>query len=115
MNERFSKLLRTAEAQLRLHPGAAQVVAVETVGGGIRWFANSLDPEAEDCFVQSLSAEHAAVALLVCIWSDGSLDLPSMHLRRRLLELDPENGHALMLLQSDSGPITRTIGWSVSK
>ena len=113
MNERFSELLRTAEAQLRLHPGAAQVVAVKTVSGSIHWFANSLAPEAEDRFVQSLSAEHAAVALLVCIWSDGSLDLPSMHLRKRLLEADPENEHALMLLQSETCPITRTIRWSM--
>ena len=113
MNERFSELLRTAEAQLRLHPGAAQAVAVETVSGGIRRFANSLAPEAEDRFVQSLSEEHAVVALLVCMWADGSIDLPSMHLRKRLLEAAPENGHALMLLRSDSGPITRTIGWSM--
>ena len=114
MSERFSELLQTAESQLRLHPGADQVIAVETSSKKIRWFANILGTDAEDRFAALLSQQSdSAAALLVCMWADGTIDLPSMHLRRLLLEADPRNEHTLLLLQSDSGPITRTIGWSM--
>ena len=114
MKERFSRLLCLAEEQLRLHPGADQVIAVETRSQKIRWFANILGTEAEDRFAELLSQQSdSAAALLVCMWADGTIDLPSMHLRRLLLESDPGNEHTLLLLQSDSGPITRTIGWSM--
>jgi len=114
MKERFSKLLCLAKEQLRLHPGADQVIAVETGSKTVRWFANTLGTEAEDRFAELLSQQRdSAAALLVCMWADGTIDLPSMHLRRLLLELDPGNEHTLLLLQSDSGPITRTIGWSM--
>ena len=114
MKERFSKLLCLAEEQLRLHPGADQVIAIETRSQKIRWFANTLGTDAEDRFAELLSQQSdSAAALLVCMWADGTIDLPSMHLRRLLLELDPENEDTLLLLQADSGPITRTIGWSM--
>ena len=114
MSECFSELLQTAEEQLRLHPGADQVIVVETGSKKIRWFANTLGSDAEDRFAELLSQQSdSAAVLLVCMWADGTIDLPSMHLRRLLLELDPGNEHTLMLLQADSGPITRTIGRSM--
>lgn len=109
MKERFAELLRTAEEGLRTRPGAAQVIALETESGEIRWFANDLSADTEVHLVRSLSA----VVRMVCMWPDGSINLPSMHLRRLLVEADPRNEHTRMLLSSGSGPMVRTIGRSM--
>ena len=112
----FSRLIRFIRCRLSLHPGADQVIAVETSKGITRYFANDLGagPRDEDQFVQTLlDRNDTAVKYLVCMWSTGSIDLPSMHLRKRLVEIDPENGHTLMLLQTADSPAVRTIRWSM--
>lgn len=112
----FSRLIQSARCQLPLNPGADQVIAVETAKGITLYFANDLGagPRDEDRFVQTLlDRNDTAVKYLVCMWSTGSIDLPSMHLRKRLVEIDPENGHTLMLLQTADSPAVRTIRWSM--
>lgn len=109
----FSELLAFAKSQLVLHPDAQQLIAVRTAKGAVRCFAN--DPlsgtQEEARFVQALQArQDAALELLVCVWADGSIDLPSMHLRRLLLAACPENARARMPLQGQGGITVRTIG-----
>lgn len=112
----FSNLIQLIQFQFPLHPGADQVIAVETSKGITRFFANNLGAGTldEDRFVQSLLDQNdTSVKLLVCMWSNGCLDLPSMHLRKHLVEINSENEHTLMLLQATDRPVARTIRWSM--
>ena len=124
----FSNLIQLIQFQFPLHPRADQVIAVETSKGITRFFANNLGAGTldEDRFVQSLLDQNdTSVKLLVCMWSNGCMDLPSMdydlitlygrHCRERklLVETNSENEHTLMLLQATDRPVARTIRWSM--
>ena len=112
----FSDLIRIIKFQFPLHPWADQIIAVETTNGITHFFANNLGTGtlAEERFVQYLLDQNdASVKLLVCMWSNGCVDLPSMHLRKRLVEANSENERTLMLLQAADCPVARTIRWSM--
>ena len=86
--------------------GADQMIALRTAGGRIYVMENrsilSGDHGDEDLFLGSLALQDdTPVTHLVCMWYDGALDLPSMHFRRGLLEINGNNGRAGILLQGE--------------
>ncbi len=110
----FEPLLRQAEAVLNADPSTEQAVAVQTTNG-VRSFANhavtSGSTADETAFVQSL-AESGDVRLtqIVCLWRSGlTVDLPSRSLRAALLDLDPTNREAEILLRTGDGYTARTV------
>lgn len=102
MNE-YEMLIAEAKALLAEAPGAQQVIVVRSAKGNIYHLANTcVETSAdEDCYLDLLrDADDTAVAALVCMWKDGTLDVPSMHFRKGLLALNPANAAAELPLQS---------------
>ena len=105
-SEQVEKILKSTVTGLRSRAGTEesehQVLAVVT--------------ETETCYFEldygaaDGAGEAAVLAALkktrkilgaACMWKGGSLDLPSRSLRQGLLDLDPENGEAWILLQGE--------------
>lgn len=110
----FEPLLRQAKEALEADPSAEQAVAVSTAGGALRCFVNhavmagSRDDEA--AFVKALAeGGDTRVLRMACVWKDLAPDLPSHALRGALLELDPANGAAEILLRTAEGYTAKTI------
>lgn len=86
----------------------ALAVATET---GTRYFEL-------DCGTWGGAGETAVLAALretrkilgiACMWQGGSLDVPSRSLRQGLLDLNPENGEAWILLQGEDRIIVKRL------
>lgn len=108
-------LLEEAERQVQANPEADQVIAVKTAKGNTYHFANHQVQAGsradEDRFVELLrEKDDVTVQYLVAMWNTCGIDLPSMHFRRRLLELSPQNAEAVIPLQGEGGYLMRTIG-----
>lgn len=108
-------LLEEARRQVRENPDAEQIIVVKTAKGNLYHFANygviSGSTADEVRFVALLrEKEDTEILYLVAMWSSGGVDLPSHHLRSRLLELSPKNGEAVMPLQGEKGYGMVTIG-----
>ncbi len=53
----------------------------------------------EEKMLSDLAAEGMTVGKMVCVWAEGGLDLPSYAFRRGLLQLDPGNRNAEILMR----------------
>lgn len=84
---------------------APQVIVTETWDG--RTLVLLHDPveshAREDAFLDTLRENGGRVRKLVCMWQGGCLDVPSMYLRKGLMELTPENAACQVLLQGAQG------------
>lgn len=40
---------------------------------------------------------------IVCMWKNGNVDIPSMHFRKRLLEISPKNADAKTVVLTEDG------------
>ena len=108
----FESLIGEAKNMLRLNPEADQTVVVRTKSNRIFSFACKMDElsETEDTFVQRLVEANATeIKHVVCMWYEFGIDQPSMHFRKRLLEISAKNGDAQVLLQGADDFHLRTI------
>ncbi len=96
----FMELLRCAQGAVV--PGAP-ATAVQLPDGTV---CVSADPLGED-LLSGLKGE--PVEKLLCLWADGTIDLPSFALRQALLEQNPRNGDALVVLRSLEGYTLRSL------
>ena len=104
----FMELLEETEAVLRKNPTAEQAIAVKTGKGNVYCFANhaimSGEHDDENSFIGLLrDSEDTQVQYMVCKWNGQSVDVPSMHFRCRLIEINPDNENAEILLQGVGG------------
>ena len=112
---RFEEMLALASKENQTISGEyAQTVVGLTENG--RLFSlplcNALEtPSAEIETFLSLLLENGNRALthLVCLWKRGDVDLPSFALRKSLIEQNPENGKASILLVGENGYTQRTL------
>lgn len=84
-------------------PKPEQIVAVQTVTGDRLFLDNfsilSGSVADEDAFVSKLVSQNDTyLAYIVCMWSNGTMDVPSQHLRRLFLAMDAGNADAEVLL-----------------
>lgn len=57
-----------------------------------------------DTFLETRKGEaDTRILYLLCLWRDGSLDVPSAELRKALLALNPGNSRARVLLNGGDG------------
>ena len=117
----LEQLLSCAQETLEASPKApfSQVIVLKTVQGNIYCFSTpsfTEQPEAfaatEDQIVEALrNKKDTAVEVLVAMWVDGSVDMPSYSFREKLVALDPRNLETEMPLMAAEGAYaTRTIG-----
>lgn len=103
--EMLSRLLEEARRLLAQHPAADQVIAA-AAEGRVYGFANHRpweDHTDEDRFLAGLTGEDPRVLGLVCMWNNGGVDLPSIYLRRGLLNACPENAETKIVVQTENG------------
>ena len=94
--------------------GVDQIIALRTASGRIFVMENrdilSGDTGDEALFLHSMQMQgQTQVTHLVCRWFDGSIDLPSIHFREKLLEINGNNADTWILLQGESGYIARQL------
>ena len=87
---------------------AQQVIVLRTEKGntysGISIGSDISDHTPEDGLLKALrEADDPHVLYLVCIWRTKEIDIPSMHFRKALLEMDPRNGETQIWVQTVSG------------
>lgn len=108
----FEQLIGEAKTQVRLNPSAEQVVVVKAKNH-IRYFMNNVmdgNYEDEERFIQQIVDENdAELKYIVCMWNAYALDVPSFHLRKRLLEICPKNAEAIMILQGEYDYVLKDI------
>ncbi|MBE6693709.1 MAG: hypothetical protein E7589_02975 [Ruminococcaceae bacterium] len=115
--KKFEELLLIAENGLRaVTPERyTQVVVLRSDNGyvchAVIMDALSKENTAERRLINELKENSATlVAEIVCMWADGGVDLPSHDLRKMLCDCNSGNENAKMLLQGESGYITKTVG-----
>jgi len=105
----FEKLIRLAEEALKADPFADQAVAAQAESGAVYCFANHAvtagGAEDETAFIKELSEKgDTQISRMVCVWQRGlALDVPSARFREALLNLDPANCGAELLLRTGEG------------
>lgn len=113
---RFDELLCLADQELKQNPDALNVVVLQTVNGDI--VTALLRDATDDDFVCAIAQQsekviaalkelgNPAISVILTLFRGNTPDLPSFALRQALIELNPENTQAMILL----GPsIGRTI------
>ena len=106
----FEQMKSAADAALEeLRTDSLQVLAVKTENSEITVFENDLSSDRE---AQFLSAQEKILVALLCVWANGQIDLPSMNIRKRLIEINPKNADAVVYLQGKEiipRPLSQTI------
>lgn len=125
ITDTFHSLLAEADSLIRQDPFAEQVVVVATAKENRYHCVNHeiMDGETteEDAFIETLQdSGDNAVCYLVAVWNCNAVncipsdllpvDLPSFHLRQKLLTLSPENANTLILLRGNDGYGYKTLG-----
>ena len=82
------------------------VYVLETVDGNIHIILNNDFQKTLDTMAK---ANDTVVVKMVAMWQEGSVDVPSYAFRKALLALDPANGQTEVILQTESGYITKAI------
>ena len=93
---------------------ADQTIALRTAKGNIHVLENygvqNGDYACEDAFLRSLAEQvDTEVTHLVCLWHDGWPDLPSLHFRKGLLEINGNNEDAGILLQGEHRYLVKSL------
>ncbi|MGN1002120.1 MAG: hypothetical protein ACI4PC_05065 [Oscillospiraceae bacterium] len=110
----FAALWAAAEALLASDSAAEQAVLLRTAGDALPRLANhsvlSGGTAEEDAFVQSLvDSQDTEIRYLLCLWRDGTPDVPSRHLQLLLRKLHPSNETARLLLRSSGGFVVKEL------
>lgn len=110
----FEQLTKQAESLLRSDISAEQAVCVLTGNGNVRWFLNhdimSGNTSDEAAFIESLKeGGDTGVRYAVCMWRDFWLDVPSWHLRERLVQLNASNRETEVLLRGGDGFVVKPL------
>ena len=58
----------------------------------------------EEQFIKMLQEKaDCELKYIVCMWKNGNVDIPSMHFRKRLLEISPKNADAMFVVLTEDG------------
>lgn len=99
---------------LQQYPSAVQIIVVLTASG------NRYHMAIDDILQNRVISENAIAELLlqnqdtqaqylVCMWSNGNIDVPSWHLQKLLSSVDPKNSHAQILVNTYDGLHTKSL------
>ena len=113
---RFDDLLCLADQELKQNPDVLNVVVLQTVNGDIVTallrdatdddFVRAIEEQSEKVIAALKELENPVISVILTLFRGNTPDLPSFALRQALIELNPENTQARILL----GPsIGRTI------
>lgn len=109
----FEELFQQAKGLIESEYSPQQVIAVRTVKGHTYSFANNImygELREEKNFIDRLVQEDdTEIKCLVCMWNTQELDIPSQHLRKLLMEMNPLNQEMMLLLKGADGYILKKL------
>ncbi len=113
LNKEYDLMLKTAKRYI-LHIDAQvkfQVIVIKYIGDEYDKFCLLPDEyvTCEKIIKKLKKTRNLQIESMICMWNDGTADLPSMAFRKQLCELHASNKETLMLLQGEDGYITKTI------
>lgn len=107
------KMLREKASAALAETGAENVVVLYTERERIHVlpYADAATASAgDDAFFEHLKVfGDAQISRAVCLWKDGSVDLPSIALRRGMAAVHPANGAVRLLLQGKDGFVEKSL------
>ena len=113
----FDEMVKLAEDALQKAPNSAHTQAIVWRGldgsFGAWRIENACSPDEkeESALIQALTAQtNGRISHLLCMWQDGSIDLPSHRLRKKLTELHPDNAVANVFVLTGGGYQARVLG-----
>ena len=109
----FEVLVGEAKNEIRLNPDLEQVVVVRTAKNRIRSYVfHSMSEiiQEDNPFVRQLiEQDDVEIKYIVCMWNNYGLEVPSIQLRKSLLNASAKNEDTLMVLQGEYDFAIRTI------
>lgn len=110
---RFDELLCLADQELKQNPDALNVVVLQTVNGDIVTallrdatdddFVRAIAEQSEKVIAALKELENPVISVILTLFRGNTPDLPSFALRQALIELNPENTQAMILLGPSIG------------
>ena len=110
---RFDDLLCLADQELKQNPDALNVVVLQTVNGDIVTallrdatdddFVRAIAEQSEKVIAALKELENPVISVILTLFRGNTPDLPSFALRQALIELNPENTQAMILLGPSIG------------
>ena len=95
----YEQLMNAADDMLKtIHADGKQVLVVKTEQGKILSFVNDLSSAEEEQF---LSIQKEPIVALLCVWANRQIDLPSIRIRKGLVEIDSRNADAVIYVQGE--------------
>ncbi len=95
----YDQMMRVADSVLgENHKNASQVLVTKTEDGHISSFINDLSENEE---IKFLSAQKETLVALLCVWTNGQIDLPSIRIRKKLMQINPKNADTVIYLQGE--------------
>lgn len=107
------KTIETSKNEILSYPDYDQLITVKTIKSNMYSFANKIEcmnaHYEEDFINQLIRQEDFEIEYVVCVWNDGSLDIPSMNFRQLLLQASEKNNHAILVMLGENGIIGREL------
>lgn len=102
MDKIACELLEMGETLLRNHRESQQVIVLRTAKGDTYSCFEGTDQE--DALLNILRENNdTLISAMVSIWHNGNLDIPSLRLRKAVLNLNPRNAEAQIIVQTPVG------------
>lgn len=113
MVNELEALITEAERQILTFQDVDQVIVVKTTKSNVYSFPNHIKSKGtsdEESFLRMLAEqEDCEIKYVVAMWTDGSIDIPSMNFRKLLLEASPKNAQAVLALQGEEGIVCKSL------
>ena len=95
----YDQMMRVADSVLgENNKNVLQVLVTKTEDGHISSFVNDLSENEE---IKFLSAQKETLVVLLCVWTNGLIDLPSIRIRKNLMQINPKNADTVIYLQGE--------------
>ena len=95
----YDQMMRVADSVLgENNKNVLQVLVTKTEDGHISSFVNDLSENEE---IKFLSAQKETLDALLCVWANGQTDLPSIRIRKNLMQINPKNADTIIYLQGE--------------
>ena len=77
-----------------------QAIVTHSEDGSFDVYLNDLRIESEKEFI---SEHRQVISEMLCVWRNGDIDLPSIHIRRELVKGNPGDLNTIIYLRGDEG------------
>ena len=120
--QEFQLLFDTAIAKLRDYPSDNDMQQVVVIQFWNEKIYNTVIPdvtqngetETDKQIAEILNASDVIIKRILCVWKDGTIDLPSFRFRQKLYRQNEKNGNAAILLKGQNTYCIKTLKETLS-